>query len=76
MRDRIFDPFFTTKKISEGMGLGLHISSGEAEKLGGNIRFENNKDHGTTFIVTLPAKENKDSSVISFNEKEATAQIT
>ena len=59
VQSRIYDPFFTTKKISEGMGLGLHICSGEMEKLGGQIKFRTNTGEGTTFTVAIPKSEAK-----------------
>ncbi|GAC1588947.1 MAG: hypothetical protein NVS3B19_08710 [Ginsengibacter sp.] len=52
MRDRIFTPNFTTK--SSGTGLGLAMSKGIIEKLGGNIWFESSPDEGTTFFVEIP----------------------
>ena len=57
IKQKIFDPFFTTKKISEGMGLGLHICVKEVEKLGGHISFRSEIDQGTTFTVCLPRKK-------------------
>ncbi|MBI4698393.1 MAG: hypothetical protein HY758_05635 [Nitrospirae bacterium] len=59
-RTKIFDPLFTTKKVGEGTGLGLFVSYGIISKYGGRITFETktpdeSKEHGTTFIITLPA---------------------
>ncbi len=53
---RIFEPFFTTKigSVSGGMGLGLSISKGIVETMGGSISFKSQKDKGTTFTIELP----------------------
>ncbi len=50
---RLFDPFFTTKE--GGTGLGLAIAARIVEKHGGELRYETQLDHGTTFRVVLPA---------------------
>ncbi|WP_020591065.1 sensor histidine kinase [Kiloniella laminariae] len=52
--DQLFDPFFTTKDVGEGMGLGLSISYGIVQDLGGDIRAENIKDSGACFVVEFP----------------------
>ncbi len=54
MQKKIFDPFFTTKKVGEGIGLGLSISFGIIEKLGGRITVESKEGQGATFKVFLP----------------------
>jgi PAS domain S-box-containing protein len=55
-RDRIFDPFFTTKAVGSGTGIGLSYSLGIIEAHGGTIRIED-ADVGTTFVITLPVKD-------------------
>jgi len=52
---RIFDPFFTTKPVGKGTGLGLSIIYGIINKMGGEISVKSVVDHGTTFILRLPA---------------------
>ncbi len=51
--ERIFEPFFTTKP-GIGTGLGLSVTYGIIEKLGGNLRVKSEVDVGTRFIVELP----------------------
>lgn len=51
---KIFEPFFTTKEKGKGTGLGLTITYGLVQKLGGKISVKSKKNEGTTFIVTLP----------------------
>jgi signal transduction histidine kinase len=51
---RIFEPFFTTKP-GTGTGLGLAVSYGIIQKLGGVIRVESTPGVGTRFTVELPA---------------------
>jgi signal transduction histidine kinase len=56
-RNRIFEPFFTTKRYSHsgGVGLGLSISRGIADSLGGSLDFESSPGKATTFRVILPS---------------------
>lgn len=56
-RSQIFKPFFRTKRGSKnGLGLGLSISKGIVEKLGGQINFESETGKGTVFRVILPIR--------------------
>ncbi len=51
---RIFDLYFTTKK--EGNGLGLSISQKIVNQHNGTIIVESKMNHGTKFIIKIPAK--------------------
>jgi two-component system, NtrC family, sensor histidine kinase HupT/HoxJ len=50
----IFDPFFTSKPVGKGTGLGLYISYGLAEDLGGKLSACNLEQGGAEFTLTLP----------------------
>jgi signal transduction histidine kinase len=52
----IFDPFFSTKG-EKGSGLGLSITYGIVQKLGGKLDVKSIKGEGSTFTVTLPVRK-------------------
>ena len=54
IQQHIFDPFYTTKASGVGTGLGLGIVHRIVDQFGGSIRFSSD-DHGTEFVVRLPA---------------------
>jgi len=59
---RIFEPFFSTKQDADkpdrrGLGLGLAISHGIIEDLGGTISVISEVGVGTTFTIHLPKGE-------------------
>jgi signal transduction histidine kinase len=58
--EKIFEPFFTTKPPGEGTGLGLSVSRGIIEKLGGAISVESKLGKGAIFQVILPKKRSND----------------
>jgi len=50
----VFDPFYTTKDVGQGLGLGLSISYGIIQDMGGEITLDSVLDQGTTFRIVLP----------------------
>ncbi|MGO4916830.1 sensor histidine kinase [Pseudogemmobacter sp. W21_MBD1_M6] len=52
--DALFEPFYTTKQPGDGVGLGLAISSGIVNDLGGRLTARNADGGGAVFEVQLP----------------------
>ena len=52
--DRAFKPFFTTR--AEGTGLGLLIVAQTAERHGGKVMINSEKNQGTEIVIDLPEK--------------------
>jgi two-component system cell cycle sensor histidine kinase/response regulator CckA len=57
---RIFEPFFTTKGPDEGTGLGLAVTHGIIEQMGGTIRVDSNVDQGTQVLLLLPSVKSEE----------------
>ncbi|NNE18080.1 MAG: PAS domain-containing protein [Myxococcales bacterium] len=57
VQHRVFNPFFTTKPAGRGTGLGLFVSRGIAEGIGGELMLEETGPGGTTFCLKLPAEQ-------------------
>jgi two-component system C4-dicarboxylate transport sensor histidine kinase DctB len=55
--DNLFEPFYTTKAPGDGVGLGLAISSGIVNDLGGRLTARNAGAGGAVFEVRLPILE-------------------
>ncbi len=51
--ERIFEPFFTTKPVGVGTGLGLSVSYGIVDQMGGQLTVSN-VDEGARFRIELP----------------------
>ncbi len=54
---KIFEPFFSTRFLKGGSGLGLFVTYGLVQELGGNILVESTEGVGTRFFVTLPLRK-------------------
>ena len=52
--DALFEPFYTTKQPGDGVGLGLAISSGIVNDLGGRMTARNAAQGGAVFEIRLP----------------------
>jgi len=52
--DALFEPFYTTKQPGDGVGLGLAISSGIVNELGGRLTARNGQAGGAVFEMQLP----------------------
>ena len=57
--DSLFEPFYTTKVPGEGVGLGLAISSGIVNDLGGRLTARNARGGGAVFEMQLPILGNE-----------------
>jgi len=51
---KLFQPFFTTKPVGQGTGLGLSVSYGIVDSLGGNIGYRRAAAGGAVFYFELP----------------------
>lgn len=57
---RVFEPFYTTKPVGEGTGLGLYVSYGLAQELGGRLEVANHVEGGAIFALYFPAEAKDD----------------
>ncbi len=55
--ENLFEPFHTTKAPGDGVGLGLAISSGIVNELGGRLTARNGQRGGAVFEIQLPILE-------------------
>jgi C4-dicarboxylate-specific signal transduction histidine kinase len=51
---KLFEPFFTTKPLGKGLGLGLYVSYGLAEDIGGRLWASNHDGGGAVFTLSIP----------------------
>jgi two-component system cell cycle sensor histidine kinase/response regulator CckA len=56
VRSRIFEPFFTTKEAGRGTGLGLSVSFGIINSMGGRLEIKD-RPVGACFTITLPVDD-------------------
>jgi C4-dicarboxylate-specific signal transduction histidine kinase len=52
---KLFQPFFTTKPPGQGTGLGLSVSYGIVDSIGGRIGYRGSPTGGAIFYFDLPA---------------------
>src|SRR5262249_53282354 len=52
---KLFQPFFTTKPVGQGTGLGLSVSYGIIDSMGGHIGYHRAVAGGSVFFFELPA---------------------
>jgi CheY-like chemotaxis protein len=74
---RVFEPFFSTKPPGQGTGLGLTICRRIIASLGGELRAESSKEHGTCFEVHLPkaALTRSGRPLVDANEEEQRGRV-
>jgi len=58
---RVFEPFFRASNRPDSYGLGLATVKRLVESHGGTIRVQSEEGRGTTFVVTLPRAEHRES---------------
>ena len=56
---KLFTPFFTTKESGKGVGLGLAIAHGIIQRHRGRIEVQSKEGKGTTFIIYLPVRHER-----------------
>ena len=61
-RERVFDQFYRLRRNGhrpDGTGMGLAICRGIVSALGGQIRVQATPGGGATFVVSLPAADQR-----------------
>ena len=54
---KLFQPFFTTKPVGQGTGLGLSVSYGIIDSMGGHMGYRRAPAGGAVFYFDLPATQ-------------------
>ncbi|NMA69399.1 MAG: HAMP domain-containing protein [Desulfitobacterium sp.] len=54
---KVMDPFFTTKPSGQGTGLGLFVTYGIIQKMGGKLHIDSREGEGTIIKILLPYRE-------------------
>lgn len=54
VKDSLFEPFVTTKEVGQGTGLGLSVTKGLVESVGGSIEVQDVPTGGARFVLSLP----------------------
>lgn len=57
-KNKLFTLYQRFHNHVEGKGLGLYLVKSQLESLGGKLNIESELDKGTTFIISIPVKEN------------------
>ncbi|MEP3920086.1 ATP-binding protein [Ascidiaceihabitans sp.] len=63
--DSLFEPFYTTKQPGDGVGLGLAISSGIVNDLGGRLTARDGQHGGAVFEMKLPILTEQEGEMIA-----------
>jgi two-component system sensor histidine kinase HupT/HoxJ len=59
---KMFEPFFTTKPLGKGLGLGLYVSYGLAQDIGGQLCASNHPEGGAVFTLCIPSTQDRDAA--------------
>ncbi|MDB0037372.1 ATP-binding protein [Ascidiaceihabitans sp.] len=75
-KDQLFEPFYTTKQAGDGVGLGLAISSGIVNDLGGRLTARNGQAGGAVFEMQLPILKDEPSDEGMNEENNTHAEVS
>lgn len=64
----IFDPYVTTKAIGTGTGMGLAVTQGIMDKVGGSISVESTFGEGSVFTLLFPVSNEVDVCIKDEND--------